>query len=1323
MSTPLSAEPPRSPLAGVLRFFLANPLLAALVVVGLLGWGVSVAPFDWRIPGFPRHPVPVDAIPNLGENQQIVAVDWPDQAPGTVQDQVVYPLSAALMAVPGVKEVRSTAMFGFGLIFLIFEEGLDFDLTRARILEKLNSLPPDLLPREVRPTLGPPATALGQVYWYTLEGRDESGQPVGGWDLDELRSLQDFYLRPGLLAAEGVAEVASVGGHVREYQVEVQPEALRVYGVSLAEVVAAVEHANLDVGAGVTELNGVEYVIRGRGLLAGLGDLEEAVVAVREGRLPIRLRDVASVSLGPAPRRGVLTVGGAEAVGGIVVVREGYNPLAAINNVKARLRELQPGLPARAVVDWLRVSRSEVERFAAAQGFAAFAEGQLQQQRWVEWLRAHPRAAWPDWVRLSQVTVVPVYDRTGLILETLGTLRDALLQQILITVLVVLVMVGQVRPALVISATLPLAVLGGFVAMKLAGVEANVVALAGIAIAIGTIVDVGLIITENALRHLGEAPPGESRREVVWRGVNEVAGAVLTALATTVVSFLPVFTMTGAEGKMFTPLAFTKTFVLVASLGLAFAVVPSLVLGLLARGARPAVVPARVWGVACAAAAALGVALAQGWTWVGWVAVAVLASVAIRGVAPRLPAAVQAWLPRAGMAVAAFGVTVLLAGVWEPLGPEGGRGGNLAFVVAVVGGVLGAFRLVQRHYAAILGWCLAHKGVFLLAPGTLLLLGAMVWLGFARLTSPVVGALERLGMGEQVRRSAAWHWAVQQFPGLGREFLPPLDEGSFLWMPTTMPHASLGEVLEVLSYQDRAIASVPEVEAVVGKLGRAETALDPAPVSMIETLITYKSEYLTDAQGRRLRFRYDAARGEFARDPSGQLIPDPRGRYFRQWREHIRSPQDIWEEIVAAAALPGTTSAPKLQPIETRQVMLQTGLRAPLGLKLYAPDLDTLDRMAVALEGALKGVPAIRPDTVSAERVMGKPYLEVRLNRRAIARWGLNAANVQREVAAAVGGVVVTTTVEGRERYAVRVRYPRERRSELEDLERVQVAAADGTLVPLAQLAEVVYVRGSDMIRSEDTFFTAYVTFGGQPGLAEVDVVEAARAALEAKVASGELVVPEGVSWRFAGTWEQRQHAMATLRVVLPLALALIFLILYFQFRSLAVTGFIFAGIGVAWAGGFVMMHLYGQGWVSELGALGVKLGEVFPLGPVNLSVAVWVGFLALFGIAVDDGVLMATYVSQRFRLVQPDSVARLREETIFAGSRRVRPALMTSATTILALLPVLTSSGRGSDVMIPMAIPTVGGMTFALLTMFTVPVLCCWWAERRLRRGLAPLP
>jgi copper/silver efflux system protein len=1332
----------RSALDGIIRFFLEQKLVAALLVLLITGWGVAVAPFDWEIDWLPRDPVPVDAIPNLGENQQIVFTEWAGRSPQDIEDQVTYPLTVALLGVPGVREVRSSSAFGFSMIFLIFDEDTEFYWSRSRILEKLNSLSAGLLPEGVSPGLGPDATALGQVYWYTLEGRDPDGKPAGGWSLDELRSVQDWYVRYGLLAAEGISEVASIGGFVREYQVDVDPDALRAHGVTLQQVFDAVRRSNLDVGARVVEMNRVEYLVRGLGFIDSLADLEQAVVRVGPDFVPIRVSDVAVVNFGPAQRRGALTIGGAEAVGGVVIVREGYNPLRAIQNVKAKIGEIAPGLPAKPVIDWLRVDRVDVERFAARQGFEAFDSTELSTAAWVDWLRATPREAWPDWATLSQLEVVSFYDRTGLISETLGTLNDALVQQVLVTLVVVILLVLHLRTALVISATLPLAVLTGFILMKLFGIDANVVALAGIAIAIGTIVDMSVIVTENVLRHLRAADADEPRLEVVFRGTREVGSAVLTAISTTIVSFLPVFTMTGAEGKMFVPLAFTKTFVLIGAIFITLTVVPAAVHLFIAGRDRagPVLARASLYGLGVAALALMIAGGLRGWPAVTLAGLVLLAAVAYRlgkGAlqgflerrAPRLGDALrraEASLVRGGpwlaSAIAALAVWWLLGAVWEPLGPEAGVLGNFVFVGLLVGGLLGMFWLVMIAYAPILRWCLEHKLLFLSLPIVLVLLGGSVWLGFDRVFGFITATAQRVGIDAQaIRASPPWSWATHRFPGLGREFMPPLDEGSFLWMPTTMPHASMGEILEVVQHQDLAILSVPEVELVAGKIGRAETALDPAPISMLESVIHYKSEYATDEAGRRINFSYDRERGEFLRDEDGELIPDPRGRPYRQWRDHIRSPQDIWDDIVRAAQLPGTTSAPRLQPIETRLVMLQTGMRAPMGLKVRAPDLQTLDRIAVELERHLREVPAIRPDTVNADRVVGKPYLEIDIDREAIARFGLNVIDVQQVIAVAIGGETVTTTVEGRERYPVRVRYQRELRTEIEDLERVLVSAPDGTQVPLREVAEVIYTRGPQMIRSEDTFLTAYVTFGGQPGVAEVDVVEQAQAFLEERIEAGALAVPAGVNWRFAGNYEHQLRAARTLGIVLPIALVSIFLILYFQFRSVATTLMVFSGIAVAWAGGFVLIWLYAEPWFANFSLFGVNMRDLFQMGTINLSVAVWVGFLALFGIAVDDGVMMATYLRHTFETRRTTTVAELRSATVAAGLRRVRPCLATSATTVLALLPVLTSTGRGADIMIPMAIPSVGGMAFVLLTMFTVPVLYCLAEELKLARTRGP--
>ena len=1153
-----------SPWQRLFRFLVDAKLVVFVLAVLLVVEGVRAAPFDaLAFDWLEQDPVAVDAIPDVGENQQIVFTEWPGRSPRDVEDQITYPLTASLMGIPGVRTVRSSSAFGFSTLYVIFEDDVDFYWSRSRVLEKLASLPDDLLPDGVSPTLGPDATGLGQVFWYTLEGRDPDGELAGGWDLDELRAIQDFTVRYALSSVEGVSEVSSVGGFVREYQVDVDPDDLRAQGVTLQQVADAVRMSNLDVGARTMEINRVEYVVRGLGLVASLEDLEEVVVAERD-HAPIRLRDVAHVHYGPALRRGGLDDAGAEVVGGIVVARFGANPRAVIEGVRAKIAEISAGMPRRTLEDGT----------------------------------------------VSQVTIRPFSDRAELVDETVDTLSTALWQQILITLIVVLVMLRSVRSSLLITAILPLGVLFALLVMKAVGVDANIMALGGIAIAIGTMVDMGVVLTENVVQHLEAADPDASRARVVADAAAEVAPAIVTSVLTTVVSFLPVFALTRAEARLFTPLAYTKTFAMLGALVLALGLLPALShLVLRRRGVR---VP--------------------GWS--------------------DLPERTRGALRFALLAGLVVGTAVLLADDWAPLGPEPGVIGNALFVLVTVALVLGAFLGFEQIYPTLLRTFLRFKAPFLAVPLALLVLGALAW------------------------------------SSLGREYMPPFDEGAYLYMPSTMPHASVGEAQQLVSEMDAAIAAIPEVDRVVGKWGRADSALDPAPVSMIETIITYHPEYGVDEDGHRVR----------------------------QWRDHIRSPRDIWDEIEAAAQRPGLTGAPMLMPIATRIVMLQSGMRAPMGVEIQGPDLETLERFGRDVEAALRDVPEVRAETVFADRVVGKPYLHVEIDRTAIAHHGLHIADVQRVLGVALGGPPLTTTVEGRERFAVRVRYMREERDSVEALRRVMVPTPNGE-VPLEQLATLEYARGPQMIKSQDTFLTSYVIFDRRPDVAEVETVEAARAHLAALVESGELEVPAGVTYRFAGTYEAQVRSEARLWRLVPIALSLVLLLLYLTFRRLSTTLMIYAGVAVAVAGAFILLWLYGQPWFLDFSIAGTSMRALLSVGTVNLSVAAWVGVIALIGIATDDGVVIATYLKSAFAGGPAKDVAEVRAKVLEAGMRRVRPCLMTTATTLLALLPVITSQGRGADVMIPMALPVVGGMTIALITLFVVPVLYCWVEELRSKR------
>lgn len=1301
----------RSMIGRLIRFCLENKLAVGLFMLAIIFAGVMVAPFEWKVGGLQRYPVPVDAIPDIGENQQIVFTQWMGRSPQDVEDQISYPLTVSLLGVPGVKTIRSYSMFGFSSIYIIFKEDVEFYWSRTRVLEKLNSLPSGTLPDGVQPTLGPDATALGQIYWYTLEGRDPDGNTTGGWDPQELRTIQDWYARYWLLSADGVSEVGSIGGYVKEYQVDVDPDAMRAYGVTLDQVFSAVKASNIDVGAKTLEINQTEYFIRGIGFIKDLEDIRSSVVKVGADNVPVLVEHVADVALGPATRRGALDKGGASVVGGVVVARYGDNPLAVINNVKDKIAETREALPAKVLIDDA-ASRETVEAYANARGFEAFDGPALNKEAWLAHLRSLPREDWPVWATISKVSVVPFYDRTGLIYETLGTLNESIAQEILVTIIVVLVMVMHLRSSVLISGMLPLAVLLCFIGMKAFGVQANIVALSGIVIAIGTIVDMGIVVCENILRHLDEdrsaASPGAnhlprgSSLDVVHRAASEVGGAVLTAVLTTVVSFVPVFTMIGAEGKLFKPLAYTKSFALIASIVIALTVLPP---------AAHMLFCGRISGRKLrtglhAGLIAAGIAVAFAATW--WAGLILALFGAYHLAETHIPERWKRYGPLAAIVVATLGVGILLTRYWEPLGPELGFIRNFVFVAGIIGGLLGFFWLFQRVYTPLLRWCLRHKAAFLSLPLVLIVLSGTVWLGF----STMFGWLPAPAM-----KSPPARYLTRTFPGLGKEFMPPLDEGSYLWMPTTMTHTSIGGALDILKKQDMAFESIPEIESAVGKLGRAETPLDPAPISMFETAINYKSEYKVSKDGRRINFKYDRKAGEFVRDENGELIPDPDGRPFRQWRNHIKTPDDIWDEIVKAAKLPGTTSAPKLQPIAARIVMLQSGMRAPMGVKVTGPDLDTIEKVGLQIERFLKEVPSVEPAAVVADRIVGKPYLEIVPDRKALARYGVPIRKFQDVIEIAIGGKQIMTTVEGRERFPVRVRYQRELRDSVEAMGKILVPGKGGQQIPITELATIIYVRGPQVIKSEDTFLIGYVVFDMKPGHAEVDVIEQSQAYLQSKIDSGEFNLPRGVSYKFAGSYENQLRAAKTLALILPLALFAIFMIIYFQFKSVSTTLLVFSGIFVAWSGGFILIWLYGQSWFLDFSVFGMEMRTLFQIHTINMSVAVWVGFLALFGIATDNGVIQSTYLEQVFRKRRPKTKDEVRDATVIAAERRVRPCLMTTATTILALVPVLTSTGRGSDVMVPMAIPSFGGMLVALITIFVVPVLYCWVEEVKLTR------
>lgn len=1229
----------------IIRYFLENRVITILILVLVVVWGISTSPFNWHGGIIPRNPIPVDAIPDIGDNQQIVATEWMGRSPKDIQDQITYPLTTSLLGIPGVKSIRSSSMFGMSFIYIIFDDNIEFYWSRSRILEKLNSLPPGTLPEGVQPALGPDATALGQIYWYTLEGRDPAtGKPTGGWNAEELRTIQDYYVKYSLSAAEGVSEVASAGGFVKEYQVELNPDAMRAFNVSVMDIMGAIKKSNLDIGAETMEINKVEYLIRGLGYIKDVSDLEKAVVTVRDG-MPVRISDVAFVNIGPGTRRGGLDKEGVEAVGGVVIARYGSNPLEVINNVKDKIKEMAPGLPQKTLPDGT----------------------------------------------VSKITVVPFYDRTGLIKETIGTLETSLSHEILICIIVIIVLVLNLRASVVIASMLPIAVLSTFIIMRYTGIAANIVALSGIAIAIGVMVDVGVVFVESIIRYM-EMPEnrgirkGKAMVNLIYKAVSEVSGAIATAMITTIVSFLPVFAMEAQEGKMFSPLAYTKTYALASAFVLGLILLPTLSYILFSVRIDSKRIRKVLNYILIAAGVLLSV-LYSSIPALGLTAVGLNNLLAHRWKKPGISNYIN-------IGIALVVATYFLAEEWLPMGPQKGIIVNLLFVTGCIAIILALLWLLVIYYERILRWCLNNRWKFMLLPIATILCGILIW------------------------------------KRIGQEFMPSLNEGSFLLMPTSMPHTGIEQNLNYIEALDKRLAAIPEVETAIGKWGRVNSALDPAPAQMFENTINYRPEYILNEDGKRERFKvnrkgeyllrnggtYNPADG-FRLIPADSLIPDRKGDYFRQWRPEIKNTDDIWQQIVNVTHLPGLTSAPKLQPIEARLVMLSTGMRAPMGLKIYGPDLETIEQSGKAIEQALKDVPSVIPSSVFYDRAVGAPYLEIKLNRDNMARYGVNVEDLQEILSAAVGGMILTKTVEGRERFPVRLRYARELRDNPEALSMLLVPTATGAQIPLKELADIEYARGAQMIQNENTFLVGYVIFDKKQGKAEVDVVKEATKVIEGKIQNGELKLTKGVSYKFAGNYEQQERATARLMIVVPLALLIVLLVLYFQFKTLTASLIHFSGVFVAFAGGFILLWLYGQDWFMNFSLAGVNMRDLFQMHTINLNVAVWVGFIALFGVATDDGVLMGTYIHHVFLEKDPQTRHAIREAVVTAGLKRVRPAAMTTATTLIALLPVLTSTGKGADIMVPMAIPTFGGMLIQSMTMFVVPVFQCWWREGLLKK------
>ena len=1082
---------------------------------------------------------PVDAIPDLTENQVLVYADWAGRSPQEVEDQVTYPLSTGLQGLSGVKEVRATSMFGFSLSTIIFEEGVDTYFARTRVLERLNFLQSSM-PEGVTPQLGPDASGLGWVYQYYLHV-DPGKAENGGYDLAKLRSVQDWYIRYQLASVQGVAEVASIGGFVKQYQIELSSTKMRAANVTMMEVMTAVQNANLNVGGKTVEENGAEFVLRGIGLVTSIEDLELVTVKAVEGT-PVYLKDIATVQIGGDFRRGALDIDGHEAVGGTVVMRTGENAKAVIERVKEKIAQIAPSLP-------------------------------------------------------PGITIKSFYDRSELIDNTIDTLKHALFEEIILVTLAHIIFLWHFRSILIVTLPLPISILVSFLLMKEFGITSNIMSLTGIAIAIGVLVDAAIVVTENVLRHCEKAEDekgGPLTRQETWQttlvACKQVGRPIFFAMAIIILAFVPVFALTGQEGKLFHPLAFTKTFAMIGSTLLAVTLVP------------------------------------------------VLCSLLVRG-------------------------------------PFHSEDKNIVM------------KFLLRLYEPTLNWALEHRK-------------SVVSLAFVILAIALLTAFGLPRSFVKSIRDKGYDRTADLVAGFGKEFMPPLNEGSLLYMPVMIPKTGLKEIQRVMSWQDKVISETPEVASVAGKLGRFETATDPAPTEMLETTIMLKPEYIPNGKFRVKR------------------NPD--------WREGMTVEKLKAELTEKMKEVPGYVPA-FLQPIENRILMLYTGIRAQVGVKIYGDNLDKIQRKAFEIEKLINGIEGAAG--VSASRVQGKPYLNIKVDRQAMARYGLSAKDVLDAVEISIGGKNVSTTIEGRERFPIQIRVQRGERDDIEKLSRILVAAKPGMsagpaapsggmggmgggsapaaatpvagddgetvpYIPLGMVAKITREIGANEIASENGLLRSYVQANVQDRDLGGFVEE-----IEQKLKTVDM---EGMTYKMTGEFENQRRFTKTMVLVFPLVLMVIFVLLYFVYHSALEAAHVMLAVPFALSGGVLLQKLLGY----------------------NFNGAVWVGYIALFGTAVQTGVVMVVYLEEtvKARLAEKGAAFTYEDlvQAVKDGARlRLRPKVMTVATIVASLLPIMWSHRQGAEIMKPLATPVIGGMISSLLHILIVtPVIFLWLRAREFKKG-----
>lgn len=1119
--------------------------------------------------------IPLDAIPDLSDVQVIVYTSYPGQGPQIVEDQVTYPLTTTMLSVPDAKVVRGYSFFGLSFVYIIFKDGTNLYWARSRVMEYLNAAAKEL-PKGVTPRIGPDATGVGWIYEYRI--KDTNGK----YDLSQLRSIQDWFLRYELTTVPGVAEVASIGGFVKQYQVEVDPNKLVAYHLSLEKIKHAIQRSNNDVGGRLVEMGETEFMVRGLGYIKSIKDLKQIAVGVDKYGTPILLKDVANVHLGPELRRGILDWNGkGDTVGGIVEMRYGENALKVIERVKAKLKALQKSLP-------------------------------------------------------PGIEIQAGYDRSGLIDRAIHTLKSKLLEEMTVVALICILFLLHFRSAFVALFTIPVGVLMSFIIMYPLGINANIMSLGGIALAIGVMVDASVVMVENAHKHLERDGGEKPFTQIILEASKEVGPALFYSLLVITVSFVPVFSLTGQSGRLFKPLAYTKTFALASSSLLAITIIPVLMTFFLREHTIDPEMSkkrkTRIWITATAGpillvitAGIAGISL-PGWSLVAAVAISVFALICL------MP---QRLLPEDRNPISRFSIRI--------------------------------YRPIIRQ---VLKW---RKTTLLIA---LIILAATIY--------------------------PAKH--------LGSEFMPPLNEGSLLYMPTTLPGISITKARQLLQQTDRIIASFPEVKSVYGKAGRADTALDPAPLSMLETTIMlYPKVVYQKIHVKRFFSNWPG----WLKTPLTWIWPEVRNgkilhqwqkkqihRFFSDWPHWLKAPLDlIWPEeryltvkelsdkMNEAIHFPGLTNAWTM-PIRARIDMLSTGIKTPVGIKLIGPDLNVLSELGKKVEAVVRKIPGTR--SVYAERVTGGNYMDFKINRHEIARYGLTVGDVEDVIKSAIGGMDITTTVEGLERYPVNLRYPRELRDNLQQLKRVLVTTPTGAQIPLDELTDLSIHKGPAVIKTEDARKSAWIYVD----LSNVDI--GSYVARAKKIVASKIKLPVGYTLNWTGQYKYMQEARKTLNLIVPLTLVLIFILLFVHFKNVTEAGIVMASIPFSLVGGIWLLYLLHY----------------------NLSVAVVVGFIALAGLATETGVVMLVYLDEAYtrrrQHGEMNTVKDLNAAVIEGAVERVRPILMTAATMLIGLLPIMIGSETGSQVMKRIAAPMVGGLiTSTILTLILIPAIYDIWKRR----------